>query len=862
MINSFRCLIFALLLFNPSVNSAQSDCDSLQLLKALDQSDDLLNQGQVDMALEGVQLLLNRLEECTLPDGTFRVQSLERIGDIYRDAAAELLYRGLINSSIDITERRIALYRNIVADHADDLANAYLDLSRALGVNGDRGLAIEVAINGLKIRQANNPQSTKIAFHYDRIVDNFLALSDPDGALPYLNAWENFQRNNNNASLSARVSLANNWAMYFYNKGAIKRAIQVLEDTLAIYGEPLQAKGSMAGAMVSIAEFNLCEYYAILGNYERSLFYAEKNVALFEKKLQAQQGKLFGQSHYTWCLAQSAKAAWGLYQQTNDSSWYHFAEHRSQQAEDLIFTMRDRAPNNGFMDWMGDDIDIVANIAEVRQGLFAKTGDKQHVERAFEAVEASKTFAMQQFLHETYALRWSNLPDSLYQQETSYRQEINDLEANFFMLRKLPDAEHLNAQNDQKLFALRDAYKLFLDDLEKNYPTYFRLKYRHPAVDINQIQQHSLQPGQCMLDLYIRNDLVFALLIRPDTIIWCATPYDSLAHEAISILENDSRNFATIQNLPENEYLKQLQAYADAAYKAYQVLIEPVRAMLSEEVLLIPRNELSVFPFGALLTQEETNMSRAFQWHYLENELVISQAFSAGLFQFVQKRPMSKKPPGTVLAFAPFFESKPIEEIKIPVGDLATLTRGEIFKQLPYSGAEANAIAQRSHGEALVGAKATKAAFLEKSPDFKVLHLATHSAANDVLGEYSFVALQAENKPGQIEMLYARDIYGLPLNSDLVVLSACETALGQYRDGEGVIGLTRAFTCAGARNVVASLWAVNDASTKDLMLDFYAEIGKGASYNIALTKAKRQFIQKHREYGHPYYWAGFVLHGR
>ena len=188
--------------------------------------------------------------------------------------------------------------------------------------------------------------------------------------------------------------------------------------------------------------------------------------------------------------------------------------------------------------------------------------------------------------------------------------------------------------------------------------------------------------------------------------------------------------------------------------------------------------------------------------------------------------------------------------------------REGVFKPLPNSETEAQAVAQLIKGQALVGSQATKRNFLKKSPDFNIIHLATHSAANDVLGEYSFVALQAENEPQKIDMLYARDIYGLRLSADLVVLSACGTALGQYRSGDGMIGLARAFNCAGARNVVASLWSVDDASTKDLMIMFYKEIKKGMPYNRALATAKRNFIQENRQYAHPYYWAGFVLNGR
>lgn len=845
--------------FFTSFLSGQMSCDTAKINAALAHAAELLDGRQIQTAIDAAQPTLNDLAACPDADVAFRGEVFRQVAECYHTAAGEYLYRGMINQSIDMSERCIALYRQMPDNNADLLADAYMELANANALNDNRKIAIEQAVTGLRIRQIAYPASPKIIRHYDQIVGNYLALDDTKGARIYLEEWEALHRRlGSKAPMQARINLANNWALYYYAENNLNKAIRVLEDTLALYGEALRAKGGLVG----VSEFSLCEYYTIVGNYEKSLYYAEKNVALFELRLKQQRGKLFGRSHFAWCLAQSARAAWGLYRQTRDTSWYNLAERRSAQAEEMIFAMRDRSPNDGFRDWMGDDMDIVANLAEVRQGMYAESGDKSKVERAFEAIEASKTFAMQRFLHETYALRWGGLPDSIYQEETIYREKINDLETNFFMVRMQPDADSLIAANDQELFTLRDRYSIFLANLEKNYPEYFRLKYGHPAVDLLQVQKQSLRPGQCMLDLYIRNDFVFALLVRPDTMIWLATPYDSLTHAAIETLESESRHFTEYQNLPEKEYLARLQAYADASHRVYQVLIEPVRPMLLEEILLIPRNELAVLPFGALLTQKETNMGKPFGWHFLDNEFVISQAFSVGLFQFVQNRPVPEKPSGTVLALAPFFEGKVSEKLQLPVSDVATATRGEIFNILPNSGAEAEAVARLTGGEVLEGANATKANFLRKSPDFKILHLATHSIANDVLGEYSFVALQAENASQKVDLLYARDIYGLRLSADLVVLSACETALGQYRNGEGIIGLTRAFTCAGVRNVVASLWSVDDASTKSLMVLFYREIKKGTPYNRALANAKRTFIRENRQYAHPYYWAGFVLNGR
>jgi len=111
-------------------------------------------------------------------------------------------------------------------------------------------------------------------------------------------------------------------------------------------------------------------------------------------------------------------------------------------------------------------------------------------------------------------------------------------------------------------------------------------------------------------------------------------------------------------------------------------------------------------------------------------------------------------------------------------------------------------------------------------------------------------------------ILHLGEIYNLNLNAGLVVLSACETGLGQIAHGEGIIGLTRGFLYAGASNVLVSLWQVSDMTTSGLMVGFYDKMLAGMSKAEALAEAKRQMIRRDPGYAKPYYWAPFILVGR
>ena len=110
-------------------------------------------------------------------------------------------------------------------------------------------------------------------------------------------------------------------------------------------------------------------------------------------------------------------------------------------------------------------------------------------------------------------------------------------------------------------------------------------------------------------------------------------------------------------------------------------------------------------------------------------------------------------------------------------------------------------------------------------------------------------------------ILTAQEAASLRLsNTDLVVLSACETGVGETRRGEGVFGLLRAFEIAGAKTVVVSMWSIPDKATRDLMVSFYRRVEKGQSKGTALRDAQLEFVRNHSA-RHPYFWGAFVSVG-
>ena len=212
-----------------------------------------------------------------------------------------------------------------------------------------------------------------------------------------------------------------------------------------------------------------------------------------------------------------------------------------------------------------------------------------------------------------------------------------------------------------------------------------------------------------------------------------------------------------------------------------------------------------------------------------------------------------REPTNFLLGMAPFSTT---DTTLMP--DLFTFTEGGRAEIMPlkYSGQEVANITKLMKGTSIYGKKATEQKFMELAPTYRIIHLASHSKVNPQSSNYSFLAFSEIKDSIENELLYVRELYNLSLNADMVVLSACETGLGEIQRGEGIISLARAFSYAGAKSIITTLWQVNDQKTKILMIDFYKYLRRGLPKQEALWRAKLDFMRKTSS--DPYFWAGFI----
>jgi CHAT domain-containing protein/Tfp pilus assembly protein PilF len=293
------------------------------------------------------------------------------------------------------------------------------------------------------------------------------------------------------------------------------------------------------------------------------------------------------------------------------------------------------------------------------------------------------------------------------------------------------------------------------------------------------------------------------------------------------------------------------KVFAGTSAALYEMLVGPAAARVekAKELLIIPDGCLFELPFEALLKEEwEEGWKEA---PFLARSGPVFYAPSASVYIAIGKK-MKKHDIELLAAGDP--------DYSMFGDDSGTL------RPLPFTRSEVEGIGENfkeRKRRVLVGAEANESALKQsiRDPGAGIIHIAAHGLVRPAEPAASSIALCPDPGGKEDGYLHTLEILALPVDSRLVVLSACESARGRIGRGEGVVGLSRAFIAAGAASVVASQWAVPDESTSILMMEFYRQlIKKKKPAHEALNKARMELLD-HETYSHPFYWSPFVIIG-
>lgn len=451
---------------------------------------------------------------------------------------------------------------------------------------------------------------------------------------------------------------------------------------------------------------------------------------------------------------------------------------------------------------------FIQNKMAVYEMLVKLLADEGKTIEAFEAAERSRSRNFIDLLGNQRLKLPRDADQELYDRQTALRARIAAYEA-VSAQSQIPEEREMAEKTLEELRFELDSTML---DIQAKNPRLASLVTVMPlrAADV----MKRVEPEVALLSYYLLPEEVLCWIIRPDGIRLVRVPADRrrLGEELLEY-----------RRMTQN--LEPLDAYSR---KFHQLLLAPVLPAVGAATTLgiIPHGPLHYLSF-ATLSDESGYLVDKYSLFYLPGASVLEVTLSRRQ------------------------EEKNLEVLAIGNPDL----RDPAF-ELPIAEYEVGTIQWNFPNITLLTReRATEAWVVENIHRFGIVHLATHGEFDPINPLFSAVKLtRGREQDGNLE---AEEVFGLQINADLVVLSACQTGLGKVTAGDDVIGLTRSFLYAGTHAIVSSLWRVSDVSTAILIKHFYR------SY-VSLNKAdslRRAMLHVKNRYPHPGYWGAFTLVG-
>jgi CHAT domain-containing protein len=508
-----------------------------------------------------------------------------------------------------------------------------------------------------------------------------------------------------------------------------------------------------------------------------------------------------------------------------------------------------------------------------------ETGSETDAGKALQALERRRA----QALWDMMATGWARLPpDAVPEQLRRMRETEERLTAKQNLLR---DQFNLSPEKrnaaliktlDADLEQARAAHTRLLSSLAQG-----RFRLSSPAGipgDLTSRIRKELGPDRALVDYYVADQATYAFVVTSSSLNLQQTPVgrEELRKKVQSLLNPFYR-------LGKGELdLARIEFDLKAAHELYKQLFASLEPKIgrARKVLVVPDDVLYYLPIEILVDHvpDKLKPEKTLFGEYRDIGFLVKRFSLSYLTAASRLLPTEESPPPRGKDFLLLAMANPSAKPEsLTSGSEDPLTRqlgpgasSRAFAPLPTATAEIEKISRNFPGRAVAlvsGEKATETCYKELAAKYEILHLATHAMATDRQPLYSTLILAPDAPTHEDGFLQAYEVLRYPLRARLVVLSACETAMGPLGRGEGLVGLVSAFQQAGARSVLATQWTIGE-TTADLMASFYKAMTAGRPLTEALREAKLETMKKHLRVGdtdvsqaHPLFWAPFVLIG-
>jgi CHAT domain-containing protein/tetratricopeptide (TPR) repeat protein len=507
-----------------------------------------------------------------------------------------------------------------------------------------------------------------------------------------------------------------------------------------------------------------------------------------------------------------------------------------------------------------------------------KDNPSQQLDRAaFNASETGRARSLLELLREASAEIRHGVDPALLERHRSLGQLIAEKADSQMRLLSGKHTEEQATAALNEITQLTTEYEQVEAQIRHTSPQYAALIQPVP-LKLEETQQRVLDADTLLLEYSLGEEKSFLWAVTPESLKTYELPkraiIEPLARRVYELLIARNQNVVNETLEQRRRRLELAEAeYPKAAASLSQMLLGPAAAELkNKRLLIVSDGVLQFIPFAGL---PHPRGSRPLS---VDHEIVTAP--SASVLALLRQETANRKPATKTLAvFAdPVFSTNDprvamarlahaVPEKKTDVARSASESGLGDLRRLRFSRQEADEITRFANDELKLEATDFNAsrtlATSGELKQYRIIHFATHGLINNQHPELSGIVLSLVDEQGRQQNGFLRlyDLYNLKLSAELVVLSACQTALGKEIRGEGLVGLTRGFMYAGAPRVIASLWQIDDRASAEFMKRFYQGLLGQKLRPAAALRLAQVSMQNDKRWSAPHYWAAFTLQG-
>jgi len=467
--------------------------------------------------------------------------------------------------------------------------------------------------------------------------------------------------------------------------------------------------------------------------------------------------------------------------------------------------------------------ELIGFTQKILLELYGKTGKTDYIDELVKLQESMVYTKIRSQLNLIENIEFYNLPKEISAKEKDIKAELQNLTQERGNI-----SDYLEKMNQ---------WQNFLSMLQLNYPEYYKLRYTGltPDSTIN-----NMTSAQIVKYIFIDSDLL-------------AVVYTKNGQKAFKL----NFNAGLINQIPN--VWDDPQSLGKHTAKLYQQLWEPFDTLLTEpRVMVIPDGVLFNLSFEMLSPKPDSRFT-----DFSDNSLLAKYDFSYHFSLWLSQNHGSKQIKPRYVGFVPGFSDQMKENYVSSVTDSFAVDK-EYLRLLPqpFTVKLVNTISKRLRGKNYAYEESTAATFKQKASGNKIIHIGTHAESDNVSPAYSRLLFAKSNAADEDNSLYAYEIYGTNMTSNITLLTACETGNPVYQPGEGMISLAHAFQYSGSESLLTSLWNQDEKAGMEISGYFLGFLSRGMAKDKALKEAKLKYLaNNHGRSLSPQYWAGLILVG-